>query len=70
MCDGQRSEAKGEEERGDLHDWWREGTVGVVTRTWLISLAFKHPRFVVIHVACEHRSAREKIRLLTDYFSS
>ena len=30
--ESQRAEAEGEEERGDLHGWLGEGTVGVMTR--------------------------------------
>ena len=25
VCESQRTEREGEEERGDLHDWWLEG---------------------------------------------
>ena len=30
--ESQHAETKGEEERSNLHGWWGEGTVGVVTR--------------------------------------
>ena len=43
MCESQRAEAKSEEERGDLHGWWEEGAVGVMTRRLSISLVLKQP---------------------------
>jgi hypothetical protein len=68
MCESQRTEREGEEERGDLHDWWVEGAAGVVAR-----LRDGDRILSSQELRCYRRGVRtqaDEIRSLTDYFSS